>query len=486
MKPKILFIQPDYNRFFIPYMTDFEPLCFEILASCINDIAEVEIMDRRIESEEIMRNKIRSFKPDIVGSRTHSSAEIITAKKILEIAKEIDPSITTIIGGQHPTLMPHDFYEDFIDLICVGPGEDLIREVVLEYSSGKEYEKIKGLGINNEGEIFLTPNRHIESGVLKWPKIDRSYSNKYRRRFPLGFILTSIGCPYRCKFCALWVSARGTYRIRPAEDIVNELAEINQSHIYIGDDNTFHNVKHAFEVAKMIQKRGIKKNFLGYARTDTIVENPELFAEWSKAGLFALIVGFESIREDRMGDINKSNSVKINLEAKKILNKSRILPLAHFIIFPDFEKRDFEELWNFIRTNDITAPVFVPLTPLPGTELFEKAKAEDSLSVFDISFYNLEYMVYKTKMPKKEFYEEYMKLWRKQTTISHLIRRFRIERSPLLISLALHFSVLKADPIFQRNIKIQLELEKHSDYAKLEPTLLPSFRRSYRVKRDDI
>jgi radical SAM superfamily enzyme YgiQ (UPF0313 family) len=122
-KIKALFVQPNFHKYYVPFNPDLEPLVVILLASIVDDIAEVKIFDRRFETEKTLIKTLKKFNPDIVATRTHTAGEIFTSKRILELAKTINPSTTTIIGGQHPTLLPEDLNEPYVDLICIGPGE---------------------------------------------------------------------------------------------------------------------------------------------------------------------------------------------------------------------------------------------------------------------------------------------------------------------------------------------------------------------------
>ena len=51
MRPKVLFVQPNYYRYFIQYLPNYEPLVCLLLAACVKDIAECRVFDRRFGSE---------------------------------------------------------------------------------------------------------------------------------------------------------------------------------------------------------------------------------------------------------------------------------------------------------------------------------------------------------------------------------------------------------------------------------------------------
>ncbi|MBA7709262.1 hypothetical protein ES703_118175 [subsurface metagenome] len=70
-----------------------------------------------------MENYIASIKPDVVGFKIYST-DLLSAKRGLAIAKEIDPSIITIIGGPHPScITPQEVMDYFSETDFAFKGE---------------------------------------------------------------------------------------------------------------------------------------------------------------------------------------------------------------------------------------------------------------------------------------------------------------------------------------------------------------------------
>ncbi len=491
MRPKVLFVQPDYYRYFVQYLPNYEPLVCLLLAACVKDLAECRVFDRRFDSERNLRKVIREFQPDIVATRTHTAGEIFTALRIMKVAKEEDAAITTVIGGQHPTLLPEDLFASQTDVICIGPGEEAIREIVqtrAEYGASADYSGIAGLAVRWGEHYIFSPARPPCSGTISWPTIDHSLADSYRKHYfntfhakPVGFTLTSMGCPYRCKFCSLWVAARGTYRRRSPEEIVEDLAGQPYDFIHITDDNTFHNEAHAMEVLRLLRKRNVKKQYLAYARADTIVSKPHLFEAWKEVGLAELVVGMEACTDGHLDFLNKRTSEDENVRAHRELERIGIRNWAHFIVMPDFEVKDFDRIWNFIEELNICYPIFVPLTPIPGTPLFFEAKDRGDLTTYDYGFYNLMYMTMKTRLPKRVFYRKMMELYAKSSSAWTLRKRRRT--SPTYDD---HIFRTRARmghrmiPRYMMNALRQLWHEKWFSYDEAEADLPPSLRRDYK------
>ena len=187
-KTRVLLVQPNFNPYqeFIPFLSTLEPIALEILATSIEDLAEVQIFDRRLEDERALCRRLQVFKPHIVGTTTHSAGETNTARRILSLAKQYDMETRTIIGGVHPTLRCSDYLDDNIDLVAIGYGEETIRDVVLAGQGRRALDRVEGLAINGRllgepGKQIETPRRKINSRLMKMPSPNRGLVKKYRR-----------------------------------------------------------------------------------------------------------------------------------------------------------------------------------------------------------------------------------------------------------------------------------------------------------------
>lgn len=487
---RFLFIQPPFPRHYLGDFPVYEPLHVHILEAVTRDLAETRLFDGRLDSEKEFMRVLNDYKPDIVGATTHMAGEISRVKELLAIAKTVRPDALTIVGGQHATLLPEDLYDPDVDLLCIGPGEETFREVVETFISRGDFENVHGLAVRKGREYALTPPRAVRSGTFSWPPLDWNLvSGRYKRKYftfeqcPTVYTITTSGCPYRCSFCSLWAAARGTYRRRSPEEIVNDIASQPQPYAHLTDDNTFHDEDHAMEIYRLLKKRGVRKKIMAYARTDTIVKRPESLEKWCEVGLGALVVGMEAVTDRHLDSMNKRTNVDMNVRAHEILEEMGIENWAHFVMMPDFRKEDFDRVWDFVDRMNMTYPVFVPMTPIPGTPLFFEMKEQGKLSVFDYGFYNLTYMVMHTDIPKEEWYRHYMDLYRKSCSPRTLWRRRKSPSFHIAPALGRAFLFRRAVWRSGPHIREQLELERNVRYEIIEHTLPPSLRRDYRADK---
>jgi len=346
-----------------------EPLELEYLVSNIPERIKIEIsikiIDLIIEKtpyEEILKKE----KPDFVlytGYITH----VGVIKKLASIAKELFPNVKTGVGGVHSEVVPEDFYSEYLDFIYDKNGVDGFNLTLNMLFENKTIEEIK-FELENLGPKKTTFNyKYPDRGAVS------AYRSKYYYMFhsPCALIKTSFGCPYNCSFCFCKEITDGKYFRREIEDVLGELELIKEEEVYIVDDDFLHDTNYLLELIDGLKRKNIRKRFLVYGRADFVAENKDILIELKNIGLQAVIVGIESVREQDLKAYNKKTTKNINEECIKILKELDIELYATLIIPLDFTKKDFRELTSWLRQLNVRFVNLQPLTPLPGTEIFE-------------------------------------------------------------------------------------------------------------------
>jgi len=273
--------------------------------------------------------------------------------------------------------------------------------------------------------MFLTAARP-HPGLDSLPFPDRTLTSKYRNSYfsewlkPLASIRASLGCVSRCNFCALWGITDGRYLYRQPENIVEELKTIGEEHVFFCDDESMCDWRRMDQLADFIREAGIRKKYYLYARVDTIVKHPDLFAKWKDIGLAQAFIGFESFTDERLRKLKKGITVEQQEEAARIFHDLGIDIYGSFIVDPSFSRKDFADLAFYIRRLKTTFTSIGILTPLPGTELYQEKINE--LTTAKPELYDLVHAVLPTALPLREFYSEYLKLYSRATTLPRFLK----------------------------------------------------------------
>ena len=413
---KVLLIQPPLNKNIIgagvAYLT--EPLGLEVLASYLDE-HETRISDLRLKNT--LDSDLNNFNPDVVGI-TCCTTDVYSVKAILKKIKAFNNDILTVAGGHHPTMVPEDFFDNYTDVIVLGEGEITFKELLNTHLKKKCFKNVTGLAYkSDDGKFYFTGKRKMLIMSDKRPFPKRSLTKEYRGSYfrgqwkPLASLMTSKGCPFRCRFCAMWKISDGKYYVRNAKSVVDELEIIEEKFVDFAEDNAFHDVKRAFEMAELIKMRGIKKNYKIYARSDTIMRHHNLIEKWAGVGMKLVLVGLESFRDRELKLLNKGNTVKNNERAVEILHSNGMEVVGYFIVHQDYTADDFKQLGDYAEKLKLKQPIFTVLTPLPGTELYNEKYSE--LTTKNYELYDFLHSVLPTKLPLDVFYKELLELYKR-------------------------------------------------------------------------
>ncbi len=393
-----------------------EPLSLEYLGAAVKTDHDVKVIDMRLEGGWAgLRSLLESYRPDIVGTGG-DSCEASACKRVASLAKEIDPATLTVVGGIHATTCPADFRHPDIDLVCINEGVFAFKQIVEQFENGKDFSGIDGIAVNVEGTQTRTPERPM-SDLNSLPFPDRSLTRDVRDKYGfslwgkhLALMRFTQGCVGRCDFCPSWALTGNRYLRRSVESMIEEMKIIQEPYIYFVCEESLLDTDLALALAKAIRQEGIVKRFGMPLRADTIVNKPHVIEAWAEAGLEDTIVGIEQASDELLNDRGKTTNVRDSVEAMKILKANGVDCTGSMFFRPDFTKEQFDQLVEHTIKLEIDCPQYFILTPIPGTKLFDSSR--DQLVEHNFDLWDFNHAVIPTRLPLKQFYEEYMSAFR--------------------------------------------------------------------------
>ncbi|HAP67568.1 MAG TPA: hypothetical protein DCQ99_07280, partial [Nitrospinae bacterium] len=218
-----------------------------------------------------------------------------------------------------------------------GEGEETIKEIV----KGVPYKDISGISYRENGKIAHNKNRPL-TDVNTIPFPDRSLRRIIYHFVSHGIkitnltfdtILTTRGCPYKCKFCTFSLNPLGQkreYIERPLESVIEELKTISADIVLFSDDNFFTNPKRSEKLCDLIIGNNIKKRFIVQTRIE-ITRQPQLLEKAERAGFKLFLVGIESPHDRILKQIQKGFTQQKIREAFKVFNKYNFYIHGYFI-----------------------------------------------------------------------------------------------------------------------------------------------------------
>lgn len=413
---RFLLIQPGEKGSFRHSLGMVEPLGLEMIGAALARKHEVQLLDMRLSNMKELVGRIEDFKPHACGISSTFTVDYNQSIRIAEVIKGINPDIFVFVGGHHPSLQPEDFHLPSIDAIVVGEGEITVEEMADCLEEGGDLKKVAGLVINHPDGQLRTPRREPMRNLDRLPLparhlIEHNWRHyRLTSRQPVSSVETARGCPYRCKFCSVWVFYGGKVRLKSPERVIQEIEGTRSENIFFTDDNFFSNVARAKRIAQLLKERGIRRRYIVQTRSDVVASHPELIEMWTDVGLEVAFLGFEKASQEELDSIEKRNTVENNERALEILRSFGIEPMVSFIVDPHYDRKDFTDLRRYIKKLKLRFPSFTVLTPLPGTKLFEEFR--DKLLCRDYNLFDLIHPVLPTHLPLKDFCGEFARLWR--------------------------------------------------------------------------
>ena len=185
---RVMLVHPNYHSGGAEIAGTWPPAWVAYLAGYLKaggytDIVFVDAMTLDL-SEDVMRQKFAEIKPDIVGC-TAITPSIYKAQRLLQVVKEVNPNIVTVLGGIHATFMFSQVLGEspWIDAVVRGEGEQVFLNLVKAVDAGtfmQNRESVPGIAFrNDEGKIVSTPAeppiQDLDTitpdwGILDWSK----------------------------------------------------------------------------------------------------------------------------------------------------------------------------------------------------------------------------------------------------------------------------------------------------------------------------
>jgi anaerobic magnesium-protoporphyrin IX monomethyl ester cyclase len=341
-----------------------------------DDGIEVEIVDMHAERMTVaeLQNHITSFQPDIVGIGILTPT-FYRAIEETQAIKEVDPQITTVFGGVHPSFMYEETLQNYpcVDMVVIGEGEYTMRELVRALDTGQPLESVKGIAYR-KSTICKTEKRPLVQNLDELPIPARHLFHmdmypSYRR----GSISTSRGCPFRCIFCSASAFNGHKVRYHSVERILQEIEQLQDTfgcnEISFNDDLFAFDAQRVIQVCQEMKERDLNIKWGCNARIDSIT--PELLETMRDAGCTTILFGAESFSQKVLDAIGKHSKAEDTKRALKWARDAGILCQITLVLgLPGEDDETFKETLSFLEEFESKAAWAFFLSPYPGTEIF--------------------------------------------------------------------------------------------------------------------
>jgi radical SAM superfamily enzyme YgiQ (UPF0313 family) len=415
---------------------------------------------------DIISKRIKKFDPDVIGLSVLSNSSI-TSNKVARKLKDLNPNVKICYGNCHSTIWARRILEnyEFIDFCIRGEGEKSFPQVLDAIENNRSFENIAGLTYRSNDGIKENKEPPLIEKLddLPFPnrsKLDINYDWDFGgikfAQDKFTSILTSRGCPFRCKFCMNSLFARHKWRTRSVGNIIDELLLLEGDkyrEVFFLDDNFTLRRDRVIDLCKQIKKEKIDIVFSSRGRVDQ--KGGNMFKIMHDHGNFKYIsFGIESGTKKILDYYDKRISPEQARDTVKLARRAGFdFIMANFMVGAPNEKiDDIMKTLRFILSLEITWPVISIVQAIPGTKLWqdiEKNRGIDidrywetgvpvvDLDILDYSRETLERMVLKTyndftsikrlNYLLPEFYKSLTSLYKLKKMI-HIIRNLTVIR----------------------------------------------------------
>lgn len=354
-----------------------------------------------------IRARLETFRPDVIAT-TSFTASIVEALKVCHLAKEINPSVVTVLGNVHATFCYDELLQsehDVLDYIVRDEGEVTLVELLNRLNRGGDPAEVRGLAFFRDNAVVVTPKAEyihdLDSLPTAWDLVEWPiYSYRAKNNARLAIVSTSRGCRQQCSFCSQQLFWAQSWRARSAENVVDELQMLSSTYgvevAMLSDEiPTLDRVRWERILDLMIERR-VPVKLLMETRVDDILRDADIMWKYRKAGVDHIYVGVEAGSQETLDLFKKDTQVAQSKQAIDLINGADIVSETSFVLgMPDDTPESIAQTIELAKHYNPDMAFFLAIAPWPYADLYPQL--EEYVFTRDYSKYNLVEPVIKPK-----------------------------------------------------------------------------------------
>ena len=327
--------------------------------------------------------------------------------------------IKVVLGGPHVTLLP-DEAQLHADAICTGYAELSWPELLRDFSKG------------------ALKRRYTQSPALDLAGMPFARREMFDKRDYLtqAVFEATRSCAHDCEFCVA-PSAWGRKQLqKPVDEVVADIRQFGARRLIFIDLNLISDKRYARELFTALVPLRVK--WFGLS-TSLIGRDPDLMELMARSGCSGLLIGFETMGREALGDIGKKfNDPTLYAQLVADLHRLKISIQGCFVFGNDHDDLDvFERTADFVIDVGMDLPRFAILTPFPGTPLHHRFEKEGRILTRNWELYDGQHVVHMPKqMTPRQLQEGHERAWKAAYSRRAIFKRIAKSRVQIPISIA--------------------------------------------------
>jgi anaerobic magnesium-protoporphyrin IX monomethyl ester cyclase len=435
---RILFVEPPMDFWFL--MGKYVPPPFGLLTLAAHlerhsaDV-EIDVLDCQAEGVgwEGLEARIKASHPDIVAPRGLATCNAYAALRTAEIAKSVDASVVTVLGGQHFTALARETLETFssVDFVVRGEGEQTFTELASILEHGRDgLSSVQGISCRMGGKVVENRERALIESLDSLPFPGYGHVKQHMQKYyfelmaeegiSFAIVEGSRGCTYDCSYCTQWCFWHRQRRTKSPKRIADEFQHIYETYgsrfFWLTDDN-FGIGEETEALCDELILRGLGDRITWFvqARCDEIVRSKGILPKMRKAGCVWMLIGMDSpdpktLEGFKRRGVNKDTAK----ESVGLLRENDIFSQGTFIIGARADTREsIKSVLKYANWLNPDLAIFMTLTPYPGTAMYDEAKRNGWIEANNWSDYDMVHAVMPTEtLTRDEVQEELINCYR--------------------------------------------------------------------------
>jgi len=313
--------------------------------------------------------------------------------------------LSVAIGGPSVSACP-DYYPSF-DYLHVGELGDATDDLIVRLARDPS---------RPGQQVLLKTGDRLSMTEFPIPAYELAEVKKYF----LGSIQYSSGCPYQCEFCDIPGLYGRNPRLKTPEQIIAELDKLLAcgvtGSVYFVDDNFIGNRKAALDLLPHLVEWQKKTGYvmrLACEATLNIAKRPEILEKMREAYFITIFCGIETPDPEALKAMQKDHNMMVPiLEGIRTINSYGMEVVSGIIMGLDTDKPETgDALLAFVEESRIPLLTINLLQALPKTPLWDRLQREGRLIHDD-----------ETRDSNVAFrlpYDDVVKAWRKCMEIAY-------------------------------------------------------------------